>query len=635
MSTTLPPGNSGIAKSTGGRAAGATPAAGTPSAGTAAKPAAAAAAKPAAAAGPAAAAKPGTAAAAPAAAAPAAAAKTGAAGTPVAKPAAAASPAAKGPATVAGAASPAATDPGKVAAAQAAAKAASAKATAAEVEAEEAEEEEEPVVQDAHRWDFLMYNAAPSWMVSAVVHAVLLVVLALWTIDETKKTQTEIVAQNFGPAEEIEEFKDDILPQPVDVLNTTSATTNAVPEAAAVDVPTEVTDISPANDVDAAAIAVELQEFGETTAPKNSLTKTIGSFTGSGTDGRGGAMKGQLVRAAGGSEASEAAVANALRWFAEHQMPDGGWNFDHRGGACQGRCSEPGKLTTGRNGATGLALLPFLGSGQTHREGPYKDVVKRGLYFLVQNMKPKNGGGELIDGGNMYSHGICSIVLCEAYSMTRDRDLMGPAQAAINFIVYAQDPVGGGWRYGPRQPGDTSAVGWQLMALKSGHMAYLNVPPPTVAGAVKFLDTVQSDSGSKYGYTGPGAGQATTAIGLLSRMYLGWKKDNAALQRGVQYLSATGPSKGNMYYNYYATQVMRHNEGEEWTKWNKSMRDWLVETQEKGGHMKGSWHMKGGDHGVDTGGRLYCTSMATMILEVYYRHMPIYAKAASEDEFPL
>jgi hypothetical protein len=623
MSTTIPPGNSGIAKSTAARPASGTPAAGTQPA-AAAKPSAAAA-KPAAAAAKPAVATPATAKALPTAA------SSASAATPAAKPAAA--PAAK-PAGVPGAGVPGAADPAKVAAAQAAAKAAAAKAAAVEAEAE-AEEEEEPVAQDAHRWDFLMYNAAPSWMVSAVVHAVLLVVLALWTIDETKKTQTEIVAQNFGPAEEIEEFKDDILPQPVDVLNTTTATTNAVPEAAAVDVPTEVTDISPANDVDAAAIAVELQEFGETTAPKNSLTKTIGSFTGSGTDGRGGAMKGQLVRAAGGSEASEAAVANALRWFAEHQMPDGGWNFDHRGGACQGRCSEAGKLTTGRNGATGMALLPFLGSGQTHREGPYKEVVKRGLYFLVQNMKPKNGGGELVDGGNMYSHGICSIVLCEAYSMTRDRDLMAPAQAAINYIVYAQDPVGGGWRYSPRQPGDTSAVGWQLMALKSGHMAYLNVPPPTVAGAMRFLDSVQSDSGSKYGYTNPGAGQATTAIGLLSRMYLGWKKDNAALQRGVQYLSATGPSKTNMYYNYYATQVMRHNEGEDWTKWNKVMRDWLVESQEKGGHMKGSWFMKGGDHGAETGGRLYCTSMATMILEVYYRHMPIYAKAASEDEFPL
>ena len=43
---------------------------------------------------------------------------------------------------------------------------------------------------------------------------------------------------------------------------------------------------------------------------------------------------------------------------------------------------------------------------------------------------------------------------------------------------------------------------------------------------------------------------------------------------------------------------------------------------------------EGKDH-TDKGGRLYCTSLATMILEVYYRHLPIYGKKAAEDEFEL
>ena len=508
-------------------------------------------------------------------------------------------------------------------------------AVAQAIAAEPLDDEEEAEEDDRHRWDFIKYQAAPSWLVSAVVHAVLLVLMALWTIEETKKTTTEIVASNYGPAEEIEEFKDDILPTPPDTLTATTSAPNAIPDASAIDVPAEVTDISTAADPEAAAVAVELVDFSPNLAPRNSLTKPVGAVMGSGVEGRGGANKAALARAGGANDASEAAVAMALRWMADHQMPDGGWNFDHRLGACQGRCADAGKMTTARNGATGLMLLPFLGSGQTHKQGEYKEVVKRGLYYLVHNMKPKNGGGDLSDGGNLYSHGICSIVLCEAYAMTKDRELMAPAQASINYIVFCQDPVGGGWRYSPKQPGDTSAVGWQLMALKSAHLSYLAVPPPTVVGAVKFLDSVQADSGSKYGYTSPGAGQATTAVGLLSRMYLGWKKDNGALQRGWQYLAQTGPSKTNMYYNYYATQVMRHMEGDEWTKWNKEMRDWLVNSQSKNGHEKGSWMMKGGDHGAESGGRMYCTSMATMILEVYYRHMPIYAKAASEEDFPL
>ncbi len=44
-------------------------------------------------------------------------------------------------------------------------------------------------------------------------------------------------------------------------------------------------------------------------------------------------------------------------------------------------------------------------------------------------------------------------------------------------------------------------------------------------------------------------------------MYLGWKKDNAALQRGADILSKKGPSKGDVYYNFFATQVMHHLEG--------------------------------------------------------------------------
>ena len=403
------------------------------------------------------------------------------------------------------------------------------------------------------------------------------------------------------------------------------------------DVPMDAPDVSAASDLDAAPAAVEFSDLGEQLAPRNELVKQIGVTSGTGISGRGSSKsRAALVASAGGTPQSEAAVGLALRWLARHQLPDGGWNFDHRIGQCQGQCDHQGSLDNARNGATGLALLPFLGAGQTHREGEYKDVVKRGLYFLVQNMKNnKQGGGDLADGGSMYSHGICAIVLSEAYAMTHDKELMLPAQMALNHIIYAQDPVGGGWRYSPRQPGDTSAVGWQLMALKSGHMAYLKVPQGTVVGASKFLDSVQMESGAKYGYTGPGPAPGTTAVGLLCRMYLGWKKDNAALQRGVEYLSQTGPSKGNMYYNYYATQIMRHWGGDEWDKWNKGMRDFLIAEQNKQGHKEGSWFMDGGDHGAGVGGRIYCTAMATMILEVYYRHMPIYGESAAEEDFPL
>jgi hypothetical protein len=104
----------------------------------------------------------------------------------------------------------------------------------------------------------------------------------------------------------------------------------------------------------------------------------------------------------------------------------------------------------------------------------------------------------------------------------------------------------------------------------------------------------------------------------------------------VEWVSNKGVSTaGDMYYNYYATQVARHWEGDVWKKWNDQMHDWLVNSQVKQGHEAGSWHFGAGGHSNERGGRHYVTSLATMMLEVYYRHMPIYRKVATEDDFAL
>ena len=495
---------------------------------------------------------------------------------------------------------------------------------------EEYYEEEEAVGGSGNR--FLFFNAMPSSLVSAAFHAVLLVILALISLPEIKESAKQVLTAAPAEVEELEEMEDIQDLQEMELEDMPEMEDLPTLPVAVPDAPEEVMDPveTPTTDLTAAPAQIEISDFGETTAPKNDLMTEVGAVSGSGLSGRGAAVRGKMVAKFGGNDASEAAVAMALKWLAAHQLPDGGWSFGQIG-----RCTHPGSLgNSARNGATAMALLPFLGAGQTHVEGEYKKTVKAGLYYLMSHQNPQTGSFHE-GGGSMYSHGLCSIVLCEAYALTHDRALMAPAQGSLNFIVYAQDPVGGGWRYTPRTPGDTSVVGGQLMALKSGHMAYLTVPPETIAKSIRFLDAVQADSGSMYGYTSPGKGPATTSVGLLCRMYLGWKKDHSALQRGVQYLSKRGPSKTNMYFNYYATQVLRHAGGEEWKKWNTELRDHLVATQSKEGFERGSWHLGGGDHGSERGGRLYTTSMATMILEVYYRHMPIYQEGAAKEEFPL
>jgi hypothetical protein len=255
-------------------------------------------------------------------------------------------------------------------------------------------------------------------------------------------------------------------------------------------------------------------------------------------------------------------------------------------------------------------------------------------------MEVTPNGGSFYDGGQMYSHGIATMALCEAYAMTRDRKLRSPAQLAVNFTCYAQDPRGGGWRYEVHQAGDTSVLGWQVGALKSADLARLAVPRLVVERAEYFLDSAQGDGGETYVYepteAKPRTTSATSAIGLLCRMYLGAQRDHPVLKKGVERIVNTGPSDNDAYYNFYATQLVfqfTDGQGDLWKKWNAAIRDKLIASQDQSGHAAGSWAPKDGDHGKEKGGRLYATALNCMTLEVYYRLMPIYQEQAVKDQF--
>ena len=476
-------------------------------------------------------------------------------------------------------------------------------------------------------------KTAPAWAVSMLLHIVILLSMALIVQEPPKEEKARVITSSAPEVvEEFEEFEEELPVEQPDTPDQQEFTEAVVTDAAVVENVEVVTD---ASDVDAAAVAVEFTDFSTETAPSSDLLSAVGVVGGKagGIGGRSGAQRQKLVQSGGGSAESEAAVEAALKWFINHQMPDGSWSFDlTKCPSCQGQCKHAeakGAKQYPLAGPTALAILPFLGRGYTHKEGPYKKQMEFAFNALATKVvKGKGNAGE-----GSYVQGLAGICLSEAYAMTQDQRLQMPAQLAVNYIMASQDPVGGGWGYGYRSPGDTSILGWNLMGLKSGHMAFLQVDPMSVKRAVAFLDSVQSDEGSGYGYRGPGNAPPLTAAGLLCRMYLGWKKDHPALNRGLDRLAKMGPNN-NLYYDYYGTQVMHHVEGDRWVAWNAKMRDMLVKEQAKQGHEQGSWadpFLKA-SHG-EQGGRIYTTSLATMILEVYYRHLPIYSQQSVDEEF--
>lgn len=367
-------------------------------------------------------------------------------------------------------------------------------------------------------------------------------------------------------------------------------------------------------------------------APQFLLTR-VDAPIGGGFQGRTPGARGRLLEQRGGTQAGEDAVERALRWLSLHQSGDGAWRFSHAKSNCRG-CENRGNHPS-TTGATALALLPFLGAGYTHREGHYQDTVRTSLMYLRHRAHYTARGADFQEG-SMYAQGITAVALCEAFAMTGDEELRKPAQGAVDFIANVQHEEGG-WRYYPGQAGDTTVFGWQIMALRSASLAGLEIPPGVLEKAIGYLDSVEASDGTGYGYLIRGVDRSPTAIGFLSRMYFGVNRRDDNLRRGIARLHAWGPSTHDMYYNYYATQVMHHYGGNAWADWNGQLREHLIASQARGSQMSmqeacqtGSWFFP--DNHAFAGGRLYTTALCTMILEVYYRHLPLYGEESVEGD---
>ncbi len=331
-----------------------------------------------------------------------------------------------------------------------------------------------------------------------------------------------------------------------------------------------------------------------------------------------------IVERMGGSEETERAVADALAWLARHQSDDGHWDgkgFDEQCGECGGETD-----IVVDHALTGLALLSFYGAGHTHlSDGSYKENVERGLQWLIDRQRPD---GDLRGDETMYTQGIVTIALSEAYGMTGDASLAQPVRLAVRFIDRARNTSVGGWRYDPGQVGDTSVLGWQVMALKSASINGIATPAASFKAAREWLDLVSNSSRPglyayqpRRRYT-----PAMTAEGMFTQQLLGLRREDPRMQTSAEFVSQNPPdweARPNTYYWYYATLALFQHQGELWHNWNEELTGQLLSHQRKDGAAAGSWDPDG--EWADIGGRIYQTALCALMLEVYYRYLPLYS----------
>jgi hypothetical protein len=472
----------------------------------------------------------------------------------------------------------------------------------------------------------------PAWLASTITHTIALLILALMSYGgESRQASLTIKSRRGAPAE-IASFQIAKSKQPI---NHHSANAEQ-PVNVAVDISPATVPRSP---LDAKTTATELtksQIAMIATGGSQSEAKVI-QLPGGGLSGRTPEGRTTYGQRYGATPQSEAAVDLALRWIADHQRPNGSWSFNLQLDPCQGRCRHSkaaGDTPTPTTGATGLALLAFLGAGHTHQTGPYADNIRRGIYYL-RSVAGETQFGFDFQQGSMYGHGIAQLALGEALSMTRtedglyDTDLFHLVERGSYFTVVAQH-ANGSWGYIPGSPGDTTLTGWQVLSLVAARRNGIQLRSNTFPNAKDFLRNVVADENFDFGYKGPPGEPTTTAIALTLLLYLGQTPGFTPFDQSLDRLADRGPTLTNVYHDYYGTLALHHTRHPQWDRWNTKLRDHLVAAQAKQGHERGSWHFK--DKWGDIGGRLYTTAMCTMILEVYYRYLPMYEKI---EEFPL
>ena len=305
------------------------------------------------------------------------------------------------------------------------------------------------------------------------------------------------------------------------------------------------------------------------------------------------------------------AVDRSLEYMASKQCPDGSWDDN--------------------NAPNALALLAFMGRGHVPGRGPYRDVIEKGENVLLRT---QNDQGLFVSkrkagSGPMYTQGLATLAVAELYGMDTDPQLEDKLRKAVDLLVKSQSPSGG-WRYHPK-PGDQdlSVTVMQIVALRAANNAEIPVPAQTIEKAIAYVKTCAHTKGG-FGYQKPGQKSQTSAAGVVSLQLLG-RYDDPSIPKTLDYLSKIPVEwKRNSvqyfyYFHYYAIQANYQAGGKHWNDWHPKIRELLLSKQ----NADGSWDVPAGtaeSANVVGPNKIYYSSMASLILEVYMHFLPAYQR---------
>lgn len=468
-------------------------------------------------------------------------------------------------------------------------------------------------------------RSAPWYMGSVGFHIVVFIILMLIPPPSSRSEKPKINIVTEMLKEEVPEFED---PPNVDIVQDDNKLEAEVDTEVQVETNVEIvtTELEISTEIEMDNNSEEppsedaaLGEISDTPAPSFMGVGVGGGGGGSGGFGfrAGGNDKKRALARGGGDKGTEASVNLALEWLAAHQEEDGSWDPAKYGG---------GKW---KHGITSLALLAFLGGGNSTRFGRYRDNVQRAVNWLMSEQK-ENG----MIGSHRYECGIALMAMAESYGMSGDSSIRSSAQAIADYCAKTQSSSGG-WEYTPNPTNsDSSVTGWYVMGLKSARVAEIYIDSEVYEKALQnFIHGTSASGGCYYKKGGaspsdiaPGNSKVLGAVSLTCMQFLGQPREDAKVIACAELASNNPPNSGHVDYYYIYYQALglfqMGTRSHYWNVFNGPMKDTLLGVQVKDGtveQLKGSFPFEVDKHGTQFS-RVGTTAIAALTLQVYYRY---------------
>lgn len=446
---------------------------------------------------------------------------------------------------------------------------------------------------------------------SCVFHIILLVTLALVLVDKTKEPVSEI-SVTLEDIQNIELEPPPVIEEPIpEKIENTDLKNPVLTTIKVEDVKTEDKALEDTSDD---APSTDDNMANETVSEVVVTPSAFASPAISG--GRSAAGRASSVSKFGGSKVGQEKLLKALWWLAKVQNPDGSW----------------GEVPSYKAAMTGLALLTFLAHGETQTSKHFGKNVKKATMWLVNDPVNK-------DMANGYPHAIKTYALSEAFSMTGVSFLEEAMNKGVRIIIDGQQDGGCyDYRYSKDESRqDLSFAGWNFQALKAAKIAGCEEKglDEAIYKAIAWLKKMGGEG--IYSYPGknntpggrlPAGTHTMRAVGVLCLQLLGEGKSKE-IKDDIDFIAANDLLKldwnkaplESLYGWYYATQAMFQAGGANWRPWNRRFQKEVGDNQ----NPEGYWVYPGKSHGPDPNsltGKIYATTLCSLMLTVYYRYLP-------------